>query len=90
MDLEYTKTSQKYSVSDMNNSKCPKPCPAWGESDVELDVSHWKFVDSDHVEVHCHPKAYYLLQNRFADGKFQPFDYKWILSMFISRKFKPV
>ncbi|MGY8872259.1 MAG: hypothetical protein ACKVJE_17620 [Pseudomonadales bacterium] len=90
MDLEYKKASQKYSVSHMNNSKWLKLFSAWADSDVEIDVSHWKFIESEHEEVHCLPKAHDLLQNRFADGRFQPFEYKWILSIFIPRTYKPV
>lgn len=90
MDLEYKKASQKYSVSHMNNSKWLKLFSAWADSDVEIDVSYWKFIESEHEEVHCLPKVYDLLQNRFADGRFQPFEYKWILSIFIPQKYKPV
>jgi hypothetical protein len=90
MDLEHTKASQKYSVSHMNNSKWLKLLSAWADSGVEIDVSHWRFIDSEHEEVHCLPNAYDLLQNGFADGMFQPFEYKWILSIFIPRTYKPV
>lgn len=90
MDLEYKKASQKYSVSHMNNSKWLKLFSAWAESDVVIDVSHWRFIDSEHEEVHCLPKINDLLPNRFSDGRFQPFEYKWILSINIPRTYKPV
>ena len=69
MDLEYEKASQKYSVSHMNNSKWLKLFSAWAESAVDIEVSYWKYIDSEHEEVHSLPKSYDLLQNRFADGK---------------------
>ena len=90
MDLEYKKASSKYSVSYMNNSKWFKLFSAWAESDVEIDVSHWKYIDTEHETTHCLPSSSDLLQNRFVDGKFQPFEYKWILSIFIPFKYKAI
>ena len=90
MDLEYKKAIRNYSVSYMNNSKWLKLLSAWAESGVEIEISHWKFIDSDHEEVHHLPKSSDFLQNRFSDGAFQPFEYKWILSISIPRKYKPV
>ncbi len=90
MDLEYKKASQKYSVSHMSNSKWLKLFSAWAESGIDIEVSRWKFIDSEHEEDHCLPKSYDLLQNRFADGRFQPFEYKWILSISIPRTYKPI
>jgi hypothetical protein len=90
MDLEYKKASQKYSISHMNNSKWLKLFSAWADSGVEIDISYWKFIDSEHQETHGLPKQNDLLQNRFADGAFQPFEYKWILSISIPRSYKPV
>lgn len=90
MDIEYKKASQKYSVSHMNNSKWLKLFSAWAESGVEIEVSRWTFIDSDHEEIYSLPKSHDLLQNRFADGKFQPFEYKWILSIHIPRTYKPL
>jgi len=90
MNLEYKKANEKYSVSHMNNSKWLKLFSAWTESGIEIEVSHWKFIDSDHEETHSLPKSHDLLQSRFADGRFQPFEYKWILSISIPRTYKPV
>lgn len=90
MDLEYKKASEKYSVSYMSNSKWLKLFSAWAESDIEIDFSNWKYIDSDHEEVHCLPKSNDLLENRFSDGRFQPFEYKWILSIYIPQTYRPV
>jgi hypothetical protein len=70
MDLEYKKASQKYSISHMNNSKWLKLFSAWADSGVEIDISYWKFIDSEHQETHGLPKHNDLLQNRFAEVHF--------------------
>lgn len=90
MDLEYKKASQKYSLSHMNNSKWLKLFSAWADSGVEIEVSYWRFIESDHEETHRLPRKQDLMVNRFADGQFQPFEYKWILSIAIPATFKPV
>jgi len=90
MDEEYAKAKRKYSTSHMNNSKWFKLLTAWAESGVEIESSKWKFIVSDHEEEHCLPKTNDLLQNRFADGRFQPFEYKWIHSVYIPRTYRPV
>ncbi|CAH0991143.1 hypothetical protein SIN8267_01245 [Sinobacterium norvegicum] len=90
MDIEYKKASQKYSVSYMNNSKWFKLFSAWADSGIEVDHSIWRFLDSDHQEIHRLPIKRDLLHNRFNDGRFQPFEYKWIFSVFIPRRYKPV
>lgn len=90
MDYEYRKAVQNYSVSHMNNTKWLKLLSAWAESTVEIDVSHWKFIASEHEEIHSLPKVTDLCQERFSDGRFQPFEYKWILSVYIPSTYKPV
>ncbi len=90
MDLEYKKAAQKYSLSHMNNSKWLKLFSAWAESSIEIEVSHWRFIESDHEEIHRLPRKRDLMANRFADGQFQPFEYKWILSIAIPATYKPV
>lgn len=90
MDLEYKKASQKYSLSHMNNSKWLKLFSAWAESGVDIEVSYWRFIESHHEEVHRLPSKQDLMVNRFADGQFQPFEYKWILSVAIPATYKPV
>ena len=73
----------------MNNSKWLKLFKAWVDAGIEVEVTYWKFIDSDHEDIHCLPKSYDLLPNRFADGRFQPFEYKWILSVIIPRSYRP-
>jgi hypothetical protein len=74
----------------MNNSKWLKLFSAWAESDVEIDMSLWRFIDSEYEEIHSLPRKDDLMQNRFVDGRFQPFEYKWILSISIPRIYKPI
>lgn len=90
MDLECKKISQKYSVSHMSDSKWIKLFTGWAESGVEVDVSYWYFIGSTHTETHPLPKIFDLQQTRFTDGGFQPFEYKWILSIVIPKSYKPV
>lgn len=89
MDLEYQKACNKYSVRYMSNSKWFKLFAAWADAGIEVEVSYWRFIDSEHEEVHCLPKSYDLLPHGFADGRFQPFEYKWILSVAIPQNYRP-
>jgi hypothetical protein len=90
MDIEYQKASRKYSVSHMNNSKWFKLFEAWANSSVDVEVAHWRFIDSPHEETYPLPELHDLQPTRFADGRFQPREFKWILSIFVPKSFRPV
>ena len=59
------------------------------EQDVVPAYAVWHFMDSNHKVVQAFPQAHDLDVVRFADGRFQPFEYKWIDWIEIPRQYKP-
>ena len=90
MDVEYNKIVKQYSVSYMNNAKWRKIFTAWAKSGIEIAQAEWEFIGTDHKEFHPLPRENELMERRFADGQFQPFEYKWILAIRIPQKYKPI
>jgi len=89
MEDDYQKYSSKYSVSYMSNSKWLRLFRAVANSGIKVQRSKWHFIDSDNVLEYPMPEESELLDVRFQDGMFQPFEYKWIKSIFIPATFKP-
>ncbi|MFA7230786.1 MAG: hypothetical protein WC071_05910, partial [Victivallaceae bacterium] len=87
---EYIKYASNYSVSLMNNTKWIKLFMAINNAGIEIQNADFKFIDSDHILKQAFPKNYDLNDNRFNDGRFQPFEYKWIKEIFIPNEFKPI
>ena len=90
MDIEYQKIVKHYSVSHMNNTKWRKLFLCWAKSGIKIKFSEWSFIDSEHKVIHRLPYEKDLLENRFSDGHFQPFEYKWISTIYIPNSYKPV
>ncbi len=90
MDIEYQKAAKHYSVSHMSNTKWRKLFLCWARSGIEIEHSEWSFLDSEHKEIHRLPCENDLMENRFSDGQFQPFEYKWILTIYIPKNYKPI
>jgi hypothetical protein len=88
-DSRYTKAASKYSVSHMSDSKWLRLFRAIDQSDVPIDHARWSFIDDDFVMWQGFPREKDLLEHRFNDGRFQPFDYRWIRSIFIPREYRP-
>ena len=57
--------------------------------DLGLDHSEWKYVSSDHLETKRIPRQHDLHESRFADGYFQPHEYKYIQWIFVPSSYKP-
>ena len=89
MEDDYQKHNSQYSVSFMSNSKWLRMFKAVANSNIEVQRSEWHFIDSDNVLHYPMPQESQLMAERFQDGLFQPFEYKWIESIFIPSSFKP-
>jgi hypothetical protein len=74
----YERARARFSVAHMSNAKWRKVLRAIANSNLGLTRSEWKCIDSDYVMVHGIPRLTDVMENRFADGQFQPFEYKWI------------
>lgn len=83
----YRKALAAYSSSSMSNTKWVKLFKAVIESPVDVDRALWRFIDSEQVMMERMPGEKDLLPERFRDGRFQPFEYKWIESIFIPKEF---
>ena len=74
----------------MSNIKWRKPFLCWARSGIEIEHSEWSFLGSEHKEIHRLPCENDLMENRFSDGQFQPFEYKWIFTIYIPKNYKPI
>jgi len=89
-DEYYQKTLRDYSVSLMNNTKWRKLFLSLARADVKIERATWRFIDSNCEYVQRLPREDELAENRFQDGRFQPYEYKWILSIEIPSQFRPI
>jgi hypothetical protein len=87
-DAEYQKASSKYSASYMSNAKWLKLFRAVISAGVKLECVRWKFIDTEHSVEASFPEERDLEPTGFADGKFQPIEYRWLESVFIPHVFK--
>lgn len=90
MDIEYQKAVKEYSVSHMNNAKWRKLFIGWAKSGIKIEFTEWSFIGSEHKETHRLPHENELMDIRFSDGQFQPFEYKWIRTIYIPKSYRPV
>ena len=88
-DRSYRTAAAKYRASHMSNSKWLRFFRAVIDAEVDLPRVRWSFIDSDHSIWVRFPSARDLLPNRFADGRFQPFEYRWIETVFIPHAYRP-
>jgi hypothetical protein len=89
-DLAYRKALLKYSASFMSNAKWLSLFQAVIRANVEIQRAEWRFLDSSHSVWVSFPSEGDLLPTRFADGKFQPFEYRWLESVYIPNSYRPV
>ncbi|WP_018605372.1 hypothetical protein [Uliginosibacterium gangwonense] len=89
-DVEYQKALAKYDASFMSDAKWLRLFRAVVSAGLVIDRASWKFVDSEHSIWQSFPSDRDLMPTRFADGKFQPFEYKWIESVFIPARYRPI
>ncbi len=88
-DAEYRKVAAKYSASYMSNAKWLKCFRAVISAGIPLERVRWKFIGTEHFVEVSFPLERDLEPTRFADGKFQPFEYRWLEFVFIPHAFKP-
>jgi hypothetical protein len=88
-DVEYRRAASKYSASLMSNAKWRKLFNAVIDAGVVIERARWRFIDSDHTIEVSFPLAHDLREEGFADGKFQPFEYRWIEAVYVPNTFKP-
>ena len=89
-DEEYEKAMTDFSVSSMNNAKWVRLFSAIVESGIQIERAEWKYVGLERTEWNRLPLAQDILPNRFADGAFQPTEYKWIEWVFVPAEYAPV
>lgn len=89
-ELTYRKAVAKYSASFMSNAKWLSFFRALIQAGIAIERAQWRFIDSSHAIWMSFPAEHDLMPTRFADGKFQPFEYRWLESIFIPHRFKPV
>jgi hypothetical protein len=85
----YARARATFVVAHMSNAKWRKVLRAIATAEMRLSRSEWKCIDSDHVSVHSIPRVTDILERRFADGQFTPFEYKWIEWVRFPRAYRP-
>jgi hypothetical protein len=85
----YKRARSAFSVAHMSNAKWRKVLRAIATAELGLTRSEWKCIDSEYVMVHGMPRLTDIMEARFADGQFQPFEYKWIEWVRFPRVYKP-
>ena len=89
MATDYEAYAAKFSVSHMSNAKWRKLFRCWVPSAVAVPYAEWCYIDSNHTAVIGLPQAHEILEARFADGRFQPVEYKWIRKIRIPYLYRP-
>jgi hypothetical protein len=89
-DLAYRKVLSKYGASFMSNAKWLSLFKAVIRARIEIQHAEWRFLDTTHSVWVSFPTDDDLLPTRFADGKFQPFEYRWLESVYIPHSYRPV
>ncbi len=89
-DIAYRKALAKYSASFMSDAKWLKLFRAIIQAGIHVERAEWRFIDSAHSMWKSFPSETDLTPTRFADGKFQPFGYRWLESVYVPRTFRPV
>jgi len=75
-DLAYRKAMAKYSAALMSNAKWLSFFRALIHAGVTVERAEWRFIDSSHAIWMSFPAEHNLMPTRFADGKFQPVEYR--------------
>ncbi len=89
-DIEYRKALTKYEASFMSDAKWLKLFRAIIQAGIHIERAEWRFIDTAHSMWKSFPAEKDLLPTRFADGKFQPFEYRWLESVYIPGRFRPI
>jgi hypothetical protein len=88
-DLEYQRTLRGYSGSFMSNAKWLKLFRALLQAGIQIERAQWQLLGTTHSIWQSFPSERDLTPTGFADGKFQPLEYKWIEAVFIPHCYRP-
>ena len=88
-ESRYSTARSKYSASLMSNAKWIKLFRAVLNSSIEINHAEWRYIDSPTTEWKRFPKEQDLGEKGFLDGLFQPYEYRWIESIFIPSSYRP-
>jgi hypothetical protein len=84
------KIASRFTISCMSNANWLKVFTAIDTSLVEIRRCEFKCIDSNFVFAQDRaPQVRELLERRFTDSIWQPFEYKWIEWFRFPRQFKP-
>ena len=86
---EYRRKVARYSGSFMSDAKWVRLFTAAARSGIAIARAKWAFIGTDHVMWEALPEESDLLPHRFLDGRFQPFEYRWIESIFVPWEYRP-
>jgi hypothetical protein len=79
----------KYSASLMSNAKWLKLFRAVFDAKVAVTRAEWYFIDAETPIHFGFPAESDLQATGVADGRFPPFEYKWIERIHVPRSFRP-
>lgn len=88
-DELYRRAMRRYSASFMSNAKWVRLLKAIAHSGIKIERSQWQYIDDGLTVCNPMPREKDLLPTRFADGMFQPFEYRWLEWVFIPHEYKP-
>lgn len=86
-DDEYRNAMANYDASFMSNAKWLRLFRAVIQAGISIERAEWRFIGSAHSLWQSFPSERDLMPTRFSDGKFQPFEYRWLESVFIPSRF---
>jgi len=88
-DQRYRAAVAKYSASLMSDAKWLKFFRTVIQSGVAIERAAWQLIGAPRPIWESFPEEHNLMRTRFADGRFQPWEYRWIESVFVPTTFNP-
>lgn len=88
-DRRYRSAIAKFSASFMSDAKWLKFFHGVISSGVLVGQAAWQYLGAPSPIWQSFPEEHDLMPTRFADGKFQPWEYRWLEWVFIPAAFKP-
>jgi len=88
-DRRYKNAIAKFSASFMSDAKWLRFFHEVIRSGVPIEQAAWQYLGATSPIWQSFPQVNDLMPTRFADGKFQPWEYRWLESVFIPAAFKP-
>ncbi len=88
-EQRFRKQAARFQHSWMSNAKWRKVLSAIADTQSNVTRCEFKCIDSDYITEVRSPQSRDIEHVRFADGAFQPFEYKWIEWLRFPRRLKP-